>query len=125
MTEDPKICDFVSLIIDLPQDSIECARKNLFIADLLRHPIVARYLDRSSNRQDDSEYLETFVRPIPSNCKEVNVVYQDRPENPNRDFSFKILVDNIQFPSDLTFTLRRDYQHYEEVYKKGELIIIA
>ena len=49
MTHHCRIHDYVNLIMDLPQDSLDDVRDNLFVNDLVKHPLIENYLDRSSN----------------------------------------------------------------------------
>lgn len=120
------------LILSLPQTTLAEARRNLFVKDLVRLPLISNYYKEDPGYQKSPESLlqQYASTDIPANRQKVRVVYKRAPElkdDVRYEFVFYIYFDAKGRPfnplGQIEFTCRREYDVYYVAFMEDQLIL--
>lgn len=119
-----------TVIMDLPQASLNDVRFNPFVLDIVNDPFMRDGILRVQNHQERLvDNVDNYgADVIPNTVFNVDCCYMEAP-GPNRfkSFSFKIWVDvpiGYTFPTTaLSFTCRGDYDAYEQLYFSDRFVV--
>lgn len=119
------------LIVDLPQQTLRSAQRNLLVRDLVRHPqIRACYHDNADYKSKPESIVREFAEALPEPLHKIRVVYQRDPDmqwNSWQEFVLYIFMDNygngdyLPF-RELTFTCRGEFPAYREAFTNDLLV---
>lgn len=122
------------LLLDLPQVRLEDAKENLFVKDMVRHPIIKDYY---RGNEEYKRCPESILQPCEQNqntntLHKVPVRYQRDAQliaNREHSFVFDVFIDSIEsaksfLPKEFRFTCRADYDYYYEAFI-NDLIVDA
>lgn len=119
------------LLLDLPQVWLKDAKENLFVKDLVRHPIIKDcYRINEKYKQCPESILQPCNQNINTNTLyKVPVRYQRNPliANWGHSFFFYIFIDSIGpaspfMPREFSFTCRAEYDYYYDAFN-NDLIV--
>lgn len=122
------------LVFDLPQITIDEARRNPFVRDLVENPYVHAHLLRNvGDERPDTELLNVYNgSPHSYRCQEIKIVYQNHDITPNhaghREFVFYIyacISEAVPFPEpEFFFTVTTQYDYYLDLFGRDQLVIM-
>lgn len=118
--------ELATIILDLPQQNIADVRRNPFVIDIVNQAYMMDGIKHVPNHQAKLiDNIQPYGPAITTPTLDIKCVYRDS-ELGHKMFCFyiyAIITDNTFFPvSKFTFNCTDDYEAYEELYFKGQLI---
>lgn len=120
------------LLLDLPQVDLSEAKNNLFVRDIVRHPVIKScYAGDASYKKAPEDILQSCGQVLNlSALIQVPVRYQRDPllvANMGHSFVFNVYIDNFgssgtYIPKAFEFTCRADYDYYYEAFMNDMLV---
>ena len=119
-----------TIIMDLPQGSLNDVKLNPFVIDIVNHPFMRNGIQKVPYHNPILVDNINVYPPhqIPNTAIDITCRYQEEPGLSNlRSFCYTIYAllpsGNLYFPqSQLDFTCRNYYDAYERLFKKGFLV---
>lgn len=115
-----------TIIMDLPQQNIADVHRNPFVIDIVNQAYMMDGIKQMPHHQAKLvDNIQQYGSAITTPTAEIKCVYRDSDLG-HKMFWFNIyaiITENTFFPvSELTFNCTDDYEAYEELYYKGQLI---